>query len=127
MEEFIKNMILRVNIVGVGRLAIALGADIYMEAKQSRKRNDRIYLYTRQISLTNARVFYKETNMWIAAVDAEEAIDKAYSLMEKSAMFYIESMQEISENLEKVGIYQPEIKRKNSELINNILDVLNGD
>ena len=126
-EEFIKNMILRVNIVGVGRLVVALGADIYMEAKQSRKRNDRIYLYTRQISLTNARVFYKEANMWIAAVDAEEAIDRAYSLMEKSAMFYIGSMQEISEKLKKVGIYQPEIKRKNPKLIDSILDVLNGD
>ena len=91
VADFIRNMVLRVNVIGVGRFTIAIGTDIYMEGNRSRKRNERMRLYTRQIALTNAKVFYKEANMWIAAVDAGEAIEKTCFIMEKSVAFYVES------------------------------------
>ena len=127
VADFIRNMVLRVNVIGVGRFTIAIGTDIYMEGNRSRKRNERMRLYTRQIALTNAKVFYKEANMWIAAVDAGEAIEKTCFIMEKSVAFYVESMKEISDSLNNIGIYQPKIKKKNPELINNIIGVLNED
>lgn len=123
---FVANMVLRVNFIGVGRFTIAIGTDVYMGIKRSSKRNERIRLYTRQIGLTNAKVFYKEANMWIAAVDAGEAIDKAYASMEKSMAFYVESMQEMSDNLRSIGIYQPKIQEKNPKVVDDILNILNG-
>lgn len=124
---FWSNMILRVNFVGVGRFAIAIGTDAGMGGKRSRARNERIHLYTEQIALTDAKVFYKQANMWIAAENAGETIEKAYKMMEKTTKFYIESMQEISDNLNKIGEYVPEIKKKNPTLINDINDILNWE
>ena len=123
---FVPNMVLRVNLIGVGRFTIAIGTDVYMGIKRSLKRNERIRLYTKQIGLTNAKVFYKEANMWIAAVDAGEAIDKAYALMEKSMTFYMESMQEMSDNLRSIGMYQRKIQEKNPKVVDDILNILNG-
>lgn len=65
--------------------------------------------------------------MWIAAENAGETIEKAYKMMEKTTKFYIESMQEISDNLNKIGEYVPEIKKKNPTLINDINDILNWE
>jgi hypothetical protein len=44
----------RVNIVGVGQFAIALGKDVSMGMKRERVRNQRIELYNEIIALTSA-------------------------------------------------------------------------
>lgn len=124
---FFSNMILRVNFVGIGRFAIVVGTDVGMGIKKSRARNERILLYTEQIALTDAKVFYKQANMWIAAENTGETIEKAYGMMEKTTAFYTESMQEISENLNKIDEYVPKIEKKNPTLISDINDILNWE
>ena len=58
------NFILRVNFVGVGRFAIAVSSDLTMGIKKSKKENERMRL-RRGITTLNAKVFYKEADMWI--------------------------------------------------------------
>lgn len=124
---FFSNMILRVNFVGVGRMAISIGTDVGMGVERSWARNERIRLYTEQIALTDAKVFYKQADMWISAESACETIDKAYGMMEKTTAYYIESMQEISDSLNKIGEYLPDIKKKNPKLIDDINAILNWE
>lgn len=121
---FLGNMILRVNFVGIGRFAIAVGSDVSMGVKRNRARNERIKLYTEQIALTEVKIFYKQADMWIAAESAEESINKAYIMMERTSVFYAESMQEIADNLQKIGSYVSGIQEKNPGLVDDILDVL---
>ena len=69
-------MVLRINFVGLGRLAIAIGTDISMGYMRSKKISDRITLMAEQIELINSRAFYSEAGMWIEAKNAIEAISK---------------------------------------------------
>lgn len=122
--EFIPNMLLRVNFIGIGRFTISIGVDAFMGFKKERARNERILLYTRQIELSNAKFYYKEANMWLSAKDAVTSIEKAYSLMEETTAYYIESISEISNDLKKLSSYRTGIEAKNKNLLGEINDIL---
>ncbi|MEG1427654.1 MAG: hypothetical protein RSC76_08200, partial [Oscillospiraceae bacterium] len=98
---FLSNFILSVNFVGVGRFAIAIGADVGMGVKRNQLVNERIRLHSGQMFLTNTKVFYKQADMWIAAENTEKTIEEAYALSEKATLFFGESMKEIGKGLEK--------------------------
>ena len=124
LPTFFANMALRVNFVGIGRFAVAVGADIGMGIKRSKLRNERIKLYNEQILLCDAKVFYKQADMWIAAENAERTIEEAYGMIEKTTVVLVESMQEIEENMKKISEYVPKIKEKNAELVDEMSDIL---
>lgn len=120
----LSNMVLRVNFIGIGRFAIAVGTDVGMGVKKGRLRNERIKLYEEQIALTGAKVFYKQADMWISAESAGETIEKAYSMMEKTTVYFTQSMQEIADNLNRISEYVPSIQRKNPGLLDDIDEIL---
>lgn len=117
-------MLLRVNFVGIGRFAVAVGTDAAMGIKRSKAREERIHLYTEQIALVDAKIYYKQADMWIAAENAGKTIEKAYAMMEETTAFAIDSMEEIANNLNKISEYVPTIEQKNPGLLNDIDDIL---
>lgn len=121
---FLKNFILRVNFVGIGRFAIACGIDTSMGIKRSRLRDERIELYEQQIALTDAKVFYKQADMWISAENTGKTIEVAYDMMEKTTVYFIESIQEIYNDLDNISQYSQMAEEKNPGLIDDILDIL---
>lgn len=121
---FLSNMILRVNFVGVGRFAVAVATDAGMGLKRNYLRGERMKLYSELIFYTDAKVFYKQADMWISAENAGEAIEKAYEMMETTTAFLLESMHEMGEDLNKIGTYIPEIKKKNERLLEDMNDIL---
>lgn len=121
---FLSNFVLRVNFVGIGRFAIAVGTDVGMGVKRNQLRNKRISIYNEQINLINVKVFYKQADMWIAAESTGETIEEAYAMMEKTASFYIDSMEEMEGNLKKISEYVPTIEEKNPGLLSDIKDLL---
>lgn len=121
---FAAQMVLRVNFVGVGRFAVAVATDAGMGVKRSMVRNKRIELYTQQLALTNAKVFYKEADMWISAQDAGKSIEEACAMAEKATAFYWECMQDISDSLEHTGEYISEIGENNPDLLEKMKDIL---
>ena len=121
---FLSNMILRVNFVGIGRFVIAVGTDVGMGIKRSRVRNQCLQVYSEQIALTNAKVFYKQAEMWIAAESVSQTLAEAFDLKDQAFAFYIESVQQISKDLNEIGTYAPKLKEKNLELTKDILDML---
>lgn len=121
---FLANMALRVNFVGIGRFVVALGTDVGMGIRRGRLRNERMRLHTELIALSSAKVFYRQADMWIAAESAGAAIEKAYDMMEKTTAFWLDSMREMEDNLDKIGRYVPEARMKNAGLLEDIEDIL---
>lgn len=122
--SFVSNMLVKVNFVGVGRFAIAVGSDVNMGVKKSRLRNERIIALNEQIFLLNGKTFYKQAEMWISAENAGETIQSAYLLMEKTSEAYTTAYSEIKSELSKIASYKPRIEKKNTGLLDEINDIL---
>lgn len=121
---FLSNFVLRVNFVGVGRFAIAVGTDVKMGYDNSKLRSERIALYNEKLLLADAKVYYKQAGMWIAAGSTGETIGQAYAMMDKTTKEFAESFREIRSNIEKVDNYIPEIREKNPGLLEEMSDIL---
>lgn len=100
---FASNFILRVNFVGVGRCVVAIGVDVGMGINEENLRNKRMAIMSEQLHLMNAKIFYKQGEMWLEAKNAVESIEKTQAIMQKSVLFFTESVDAISDNLESVG------------------------
>lgn len=121
---FIPNMLIKVNFVGIGRFAIAVGSDVKMGVKRSKLRNERIVAMNERIFLMNGKTFYKQAEMWMTAENAGKTIEEAYSLMEKTIQTYIEEYTCIKKDLKEIGTYTEKIDKKNPGLIDEMDDIL---
>lgn len=121
---FVANMLVKVNFVGVGRFAIAVGTDIKMGVKRSKLRNERIVAMNEYIFLLNGKMFYKQAEMWIAAESVRETIEEAYVLMEKTAELYARAYSDMKLDLKRIGTYVPNIEKKNKDLLEEMNDIL---
>lgn len=121
---FWKDFILRVNFIGIGRFAIAISTDVSMGMKKTRLRNERIKTLNEFIHLSQAKVFYKQANLWIEIQKTEESINQLEAL-EKQTLFYFQEWYRgmssdllgISEVILPAQINNPEL----SDIINKLL------
>ncbi len=130
--QFLKNFVLSVNFVGVGRFAIACVTDAKMGVERSKLRNERIAVMSQQLTLMNAKVYYKcaqvyiaqselaeqQESMWLSAVDTAKTIEEAYDYMQFKMVSYQEDLVAIQENLEKISEhidlmskYHPDVRK----------------
>ncbi len=123
-STFFSNMLLRVNFVGVGRFTIAVVTDVGMGISREVKRNQRIRIYEEQIALTDAKVFYKQADMWIAAEDAGKTIAEAYEQIESTTEKFVEALEGNAKDLDAIGEYAPAIEKNNAGLLDEISDIL---
>ncbi len=121
-----KEFILRVNFVGVGRMVIAVSADAAMGLKSRNIRREIVNLNSQQLHLLNAKVAYRQADMWIMADDTAKAIKDIYRTAEESFCFAFESMTEIEQNLEKIDSYLEEVEENNPGLKEEMLNTLLG-
>ena len=123
-STFFSNMLLRVNFVGVGRFVIAVTSDVGMGISRYVKRKQRIKLQKEQILLLDAKIYYKQAGMWIAAEDAGETLKEAYDMMEKTTEKFVKAVVDIKDSLNNIGEISSAIEKKNPGLIDDISDVL---
>ena len=102
--QFLRHFVLRVNFVGVGRLAIAIGSDVYMGIQQNRNRNEIIKINSERLHFLNAKVFYKQADMWIEASNTNDSILKAINEMEKALYSAYLCVTEIYNDVEKNAV-----------------------
>jgi hypothetical protein len=121
---FAKEFFLRVNFVGLGRCAIAIGVDVYMGIKRSRYRNERMAIFSEQLNLLNAKAFYLQANVWIAAENTAKTLDEAFDLMHKTATAYFQNLEANNQSLNNIGKNVSKIKVHNPRLIEDINDIL---
>ena len=119
-----KNIVLRVNFVGVGRFVLAVGSDVKMGVDKNRATNERIKIYNEQIKLTNAKVAYKQADVWVEAESTGKTIEELALVAEQSIQYFAESMQAIDDSFEEIDTYIDGVKTHNSELVDEMLDVL---
>lgn len=124
VSTFFSNMILRVNFVGVGRFAVAVVADVSMGASKAIKRNQRIKLQEEQILLLEAKVYYKQAGVWVAAERTGQTLEEAYSMIEETTKIFAGTVDKIKCSLNNVGEMVPNIESKNPGLIGDISDIL---
>ena len=122
--KFYANMVLNINFVGIGRCVIAIATDSYMGYKRSRLINERLRLMSEHLMLSNARVFYKQADMWIAAKDAQEAIEKMQETAKYSIFYATKSLVDIGMSVERIGNDMKDINKNNPGLQSEISELL---
>jgi hypothetical protein len=121
---FAKEFILRVNFVGVGRFAIAVATDVTMGMKRDKLRNERIAIFSQQLHLMNAKVYYMQADAWIAAEATEKTINEAAEMMEQATIISIKAWEANRQSMHNIGNYRHGIEKHNSGLIEDISDIL---
>lgn len=121
---FNSSCILRINFVGVGRFAVAIGTDIGMGVKKSRRERQRMILRGEQLQLLNAKVFLKEADMWIEAENTEKVIQETYIIMKKTATEFESAWNETKEGSKSRRESAGRIKKNNKEYADELLDLL---
>ena len=115
----------RVNIVGIGHFAIALGKDVSMGIKRERKRDQRIKLYNEIIALTNAKILCLEHGIWEEAKDSYKAIEILDQKAQKSYCLMAQNWNEITTDLSTLSEKREDIQRKNPGLLDDLEAELN--
>lgn len=118
--------ILRINFVGVGRFAVAVGIDVGMGVKKQKKQSERMHLTTEQIQLMNAKVYYKEADMWIEAESAGCSVNEAYKMIAPSIQHALESRSTICAELSSIS-QSMQKKREEDSLIKAFLNMLSKE
>jgi len=121
---FFVNFVLRVNFVGIGRFATAIYSDVRMGCKLQRQRNERILLQMQMLYLSNAKLFYKQAEMWMEAKDAGKAVEEMEKAADAAVSYYVESIKEIGQNTRRMLSYKKGIEKNNSDLLDSISNIL---
>ena len=135
---FAKGFIVRVNFVGIGRFAVAVGTDVGMGIKREKLRNERMKVMAEQLALLNVKLYYQnavlfvedeemftaQKQMWIAARNTVETLDMAYKAAEESMVIFVACLKDISDDLERIGTYKEGIEEHNPGLKDDINDIL---
>lgn len=99
---FNASCILRLNFVGIGRFAIAIGVDVGMGVKKGIKENKRLDLVSQQLQLMNVKVSYQQAGMWVSAKDAGETINEAYQMVVPAVETIATKLAETDEKVDNI-------------------------
>jgi len=90
-----------------------VGTDVAMGIKRSGHINERINIFSEQLHLMNARVFYMQANVWLAAEAAEQTINEAMKALKYAAAAYTSVLVDIDDRIKEVGNHIDDLKEKN--------------
>lgn len=121
---FLKEFVLRVNFVGIGRFTIAVGTDLTMGGKQQNRRNERMMIFSEQLHMMNSKIFYLQASTWIAADTTEKTINEALEKMEETTRVFIDTWEANRRSIQNIGKYRQGIEQHNPKLLDEISDIL---
>ena len=113
---FWKDYVLRVNFVGIGRFAIAVGTDIGMGVKRNKLINERIECNAKIIQYQNAKIFYSESNMWVSAENVEKSMQELYKEAENCIIQVTDDYNAIQKDIKVVGKKVEALKKINPDI-----------
>lgn len=122
---FWSKFVLKVNFVGIGRFAIAIGTDVGMGIKRQKLIKEKMKCKAERNMLQTAKLFYMQEGMWIEAVDTEKSINDMYATAEKSMIYFAESWNSMSESLENIqNIDIKQVEKNNPGVVDELKDIL---
>ena len=95
-----------------------------MGYKNEYYRKKRIKVMIEQIFLLEAKAYFKQSDMWISAINTDKVIVDTWSIMEESIVFYQESMIEISDSMKGLEKVLSAANKKNPEQMKQMVDIL---
>ena len=116
------NFILRVNFVGVGRFAVAVATDTGMGIKKGKKEYEGIKFNCETLELLNAKVFYKEADMWIEAENTEDAIQEVYVVSQYAIQEFYNSWEQIQKSLSNISSGIDNLRKKDPNYARELSD-----
>lgn len=120
-STFGKDFILRVNFVGVGRLGIAVFSDMRMGWQLNGKVDDRLTLECQQLGLLHAKIYYKQSSMWIAAENAQNAVYQMTFVAQQAVAYHVASIEAMRSDIQSIESHAGYIPAEFSSELSDIL------
>ena len=125
MAEFGRQLVLRLNFVGIGRFTIALGTDAFMGLRKGKKSRERMLLKAQSLYLLETKMYYGDKLMWSAVKDAEQSIDSLFEAMQQLSTAIVADMKAINDSIQEIeSIDVSAIEANNDGLTAELLDIL---
>lgn len=121
---FLKEFVLRVNFVGIGRFSIAIGTDATMGIKQQKRRNERMEILSEQLHLMNSKIFYLQASSWVTAKTTEKTINEVLEIMKDTTILFVDTWEANRKSMQNISAYRKGIERHNPKLLDEISDIL---
>ncbi len=122
---FGKELVLRLNFVGIGRFTVALGTEAVMGFRKHKKNKQRMLLKNETLYLMNVKIYQGEALIWQATKDANESIDAFYDAMGRIVPTMSSDLNDMKQSaIEITAVDTDKIAEKNPGLLADILDEL---
>ena len=123
--EFGRQVVLRLNFVGIGRFTIALGTDAFMVLRKGKKSRERMLLKAESLYLLEAKMYYGDQLMWTAVQDAGQSVDSLFEAIQKLSTQITEDMKATQGSIREIeNVDVSAIDENNKGLTTEILDIL---
>lgn len=123
--EFGRQVVLRLNFVGIGRFTIALGTDAFMGLRKGKKSRERMLLKAESLYLLEAKMFYGENLMWSAVKDANQSVDSLYETMQRLSVQITDDMKAVQGSINAIAETDATaIEEQNKGLTAELLDII---
>ena len=124
LPRFLHRFVLRVNYVGVGRLAVAFGSEAKLEYKKKDVDLKLEELKTRMAFLKTSKVYFSMGQSWQLVSDAEQAISQLSTLISQQIRLCQNDMNESAQMMDSVNKSATGFIEHNSETAKKIIDIL---
>lgn len=142
---FNANCILRINFVGIGRFAIALGTDVAMGMKKHKKEAERSEALSEYINLANIKIYYRkadllcttaemyeqesamcsaEKDIWKEVQYSHEAMAQLYTQIAMTCQYYLQAINSMDKCTEGMVETVPKFDRTYPGLRSKMLERL---
>lgn len=123
--EFARQVLLRINFVGIGRFTIALGTDAFMGLRKGRRSKERMLLKAESLYLLETKIYYGECLMWSAAKDSEESMNSLFDAMQRLSIQIESDMKSAKRSINEIeDLDVSELDKNNDGLSDEILNIL---
>ncbi len=120
---FGKEVVLRLNFVGVGRFTVALGTEAVMEFRKRKDDKQRMLLKNETLCLMNVKVYQGEVLLWQANRDAEMSVNGFYDALKTASADIIADVQATEQCVVEIDALNAEkIEENNPGLLQDLLD-----
>ena len=125
MAEFGRQVVLRLNFVGIGRFTIALGTDAFMGLRKGKRSRERMLLKAQSLYLLETKMYYGDKLMWSAVKDAEQSVDSLFEAMQHLSVEIVSDMKAIQGSVHEIkDVDVCAIEENNEGLVDELLDIL---
>ena len=110
--DYTKNLVLRVNFIGVGKLFVDTYQDVGMGVRRTKTIQERQHLLNQWLLLYNAKVFYSQSDMWSQAASTEEALNYLTDAARYAFQESMQSMERASIALSEASVALTELSQE---------------